>query len=266
MKIATKLHVLSALLLAQAVGACSSGDNNTDPSRCNALTCPTGTCIADRCVVGDTSPDADADATTDVPVDVDVPDTDITVFDTIDAPDVEVDVPVLGTLGEPCLRNDQCESNICTDSDIGLICTERCVETCSLPGYACVARPGESGNVCEPVPEFLCKACTANNECGVGGFCTTQANGDFCAPPCNAGSSCDEGYICDNTSVTLADGTVALRELCVPETGLCNPLRGRGGLNALSTTMRSARFTLTGRITYPPRVMTGGVYTLISGQ
>ncbi|MCB9521015.1 MAG: hypothetical protein H6699_09080 [Myxococcales bacterium] len=259
------LAVGSTLAVA-LVAACSGGGGTTPDagSTCTALTCPVGNCVAGRCVNGD------AGGETGDPGEVDVDGGGIEVIGGDDLTDVrDAEVVELGGLGDPCSGAGDCASGYCIEGPRGgLVCSELCSTTCSVEGYECRVIQNSGGDLvqlCAPVRQILCQECREDGECGLGGFCLRQGNGDFCATPCATGRLCPDGYACDNVSVSGGGETPELVPVCVPQSGLCNPRSVEGGMNSIESAMSSPRFRLTGRLGAYPKILSGGLFRLFSG-
>src|SRR5690349_10109382 len=153
------------------------------------------------------------------PGDDDAPSTDGP--DPIDAP---TDAPLRG-FGEPCLDKGQCQSNICIFVGTGGRCTDLCsAGTCPADwgcfGVVDIIEPGTVTDVCVPVIDQLCSACTTDAECvqvSSGDRCLTYPDGTrFCGRDCRT-INCPTGYTCDDQSV----GGNVIKQ-CVPNSGACD--------------------------------------------
>ena len=207
-------HLAWTLTLA-LLGACAeptaSADCQSDGDCPPGLDCHRGACTqADTDDVG--LPDR-ADST---PLDV---------VDTIDDLDVGT---TTGGFGTPCISDDDCVSDFCTDTRRGPICSETCLDD----------RNCESGFVCRLVDNFgpdstlycveddLCRPCRDRADCrGRLDACLPQRNGTFCATPCER--ACPVGYDCNRHELEDPTAPEGLRtvEVCEPREGACNPLR-----------------------------------------
>jgi hypothetical protein len=137
--------------------------------------------------------------------------------------DAAVDAaPGLG-FGEPCTGNRECESGVCIFVGTGGRCTRLCSDDCPTEwgcyGVIDVIDPGEIDNVCVPVIDNLCTACSGDPECTQLGMdrCLTYPDGDrYCSRDCSR-VGCPTGYRCE--AMTLGGTPV---QQCVPMSGACD--------------------------------------------
>ena len=126
------------------------------------------------------------------------------------------------TLGCACEDAIDCESGYCLEAagSGARICSEHCVDTCSLPGFICVLLENSGGDavrICVPEPERFCDPCDVVTDCGsLRAACVELDDGSFCAPPCAEGDTCPDAATCE--SVDTPDGP---RRVCVPTHGVC---------------------------------------------
>ncbi|HUQ05517.1 MAG TPA: hypothetical protein VM261_23605, partial [Kofleriaceae bacterium] len=139
--------------------------------------------------------DGDGDAAVDVDADSMPP---------IDAP---TDAMLKG-FGEPCLDKAECASNICIFVGTGGRCTDLCSGGSCPSDWGCfgvvdIIEPGVIHDVCVPVVDQLCTACSTDNECvqvSSQDKCVTYAGGDrFCGRDCRS-INCPSGYTCQDMS------------------------------------------------------------------
>ncbi len=156
--------------------------------------------------------DDDGDASVDVDADSNPP---------VDAP---TDAMLKG-FGEPCLDKAECASNICIFVGTGGRCTDLCgAGTCPADwgcfGVVDIIEPGSVHDVCVPVVDQLCSACSGDAECvqvSSQDKCVTYPDGDrFCGRDCRS-INCPAGYNCQDMSM---GGTVIKQ--CVPTSGACD--------------------------------------------
>ncbi|MBM4355921.1 MAG: hypothetical protein FJ109_19385, partial [Deltaproteobacteria bacterium] len=149
-----------------------------------------------------------------------------------DAPGAEVSEPdaVLpcdgpGCFGDPCQQNADCLSGFCILHLGNRVCTAECVEECP-EGFSCEQFGGAGRDlsfVCVSSYPTLCLPCAADSECKASPAdafqCAVYAGeGSFCAAPCDAGSPCPAGYLCQ--TVTSTSG--AASQQCVRAGGVCD--------------------------------------------
>jgi uncharacterized protein (TIGR03382 family) len=121
-----------------------------------------------------------------------------------------------GALGDRCLDNSECDSNICAiDSTAGeSFCTTLCELSEACPaGFGCVeglCRAGAGGG--------LGDACRENTDCA-SGICAIGVAVPFCTRTCTTAESCS-GFDC----VPTEDGAV---RVCAPPEGYVPPSPGR---------------------------------------
>ncbi len=149
--------------------------------------------------------------------------------ETDSAPDVapldtlDVDEPLCDGLGCPCEEQQECASGYClrVGGSDARVCSERCIDRCSEPGYDCVLLENDVGDavrLCVPVSDAYCRPCGRDADCGsVRALCQEQLDGDFCATPCVEDRACPEGAVCE--LVSAAGDTL---RVCVPEAGVCS--------------------------------------------
>ncbi len=150
-------------------------------------------------------------------------------------------------IGADCLsaRDDGCVSDLCLVLDTSTAyCTQPCQAQADCPtGYLClssslgsVCQARGAGGVCSAeadcpaglqcdtasarcyiaVTRSACGACTSNLQCGTGGTCHDEGDGDtFCAPACGAGNSCPSGFLCAPVSGGADAGSGEMG--CLPE-------------------------------------------------
>ncbi|MBE7454098.1 MAG: hypothetical protein HS111_36210 [Kofleriaceae bacterium] len=131
---------------------------------------------------------------------------------------------MLKGFGEPCLDKAECQSNICIFVGTGGRCTDLCAGGSCPADWGCfgvvdIIEPGSVHDVCVPVIDQLCSACTGDPECTQVGQdrCLTYPDGKrFCGRDCR-NVACPGGYTCEDMS---AGGTV-IRQ-CVPQSGACD--------------------------------------------
>ena len=172
------------------------------------------------------------------------PDTsaDISTFDTIrdgNLPDISGEVADTGeclSLGCPCEDDEECSSGYCIRSATGDggICSEFCVDECSLEDYDCLLLENSDGDavrLCVPNASSYCLPCARDADCGsLDAFCIEQAGGRYCATPCPDDRSCPGNGVCTEVNTGLG-----IEDLCVPLEGVCeecldedDDARGRG--------------------------------------
>lgn len=166
----------------------------------------------------------------------------------IDAEPIDaVDAPPLADFGEPCLDNDECESHICIFVGTGGRCTRLCDSDCPADwgcfGVVDIIDPGQVDNVCVPVIDQLCSACTSDPECTQIGMdrCLTYPDGDrYCSRDCRT-VGCPNGYTC--TDMTI--GGMPARQ-CVPASGACDCDATNAGMMETCTITTPLATTCTG--------------------
>jgi len=134
-----------------------------------------------------------------------------------------IDAVPLHPFGEPCLDNDECDSGVCIFVGTGGRCTRLCDSDCPADwgcfGVIDVIDPGQVDNVCVPVIDQLCSACSGDSECTQLGMdrCLAYPDGDkYCSRDCRT-VGCPSGYAC--TDLTIAG---APARQCVPQSGACD--------------------------------------------
>ena len=197
------LLLLAGVMLAACASSSPGGpcDPQDEACACDVATpCPTGwTCgPSGTCVV-----DVDAGA-----IEIDAQ---------------GIDAPPLKTFGDPCLNNDECDSNVCIFVGTGGRCTRLCDNDCPTDwgcfGVIDVIDPGQVDNVCVPVIDALCTACSGDPECTQLGMdrCLTYPDGDrYCSRDCST-VGCPAGYTCNSMTI----GGTPVRQ-CVPASGACD--------------------------------------------
>jgi hypothetical protein len=189
--------------------ACASSNpgGNCDPNTQTCACSGPGSCAAGFICDDDTS--------------TCVADVDAQVGPIIDAP---TDAMLKG-FGEPCLDKGECASNICIFVGTGGRCTDTCTSGSCPADWGCfgvldIIDNGIVSDVCVPVVDQLCTACSGDAECvQVSSMdrCLTYPGGDrFCGRDCRT-IGCPTGYNCIDQSV---GGTVIKQ--CVPTSGACD--------------------------------------------
>lgn len=71
-------------------------------------------------------------------------------------------------------------------------------EAVSGQPYAGVCRASDvtDGDGVQPPPDYLCRSCTEDGDCGGEGRCTQLPAGKFCTSPCATNDDCPSGYFC----------------------------------------------------------------------
>src|SRR4051812_3431056 len=123
-----------------------------------------------------------------------------------DAPEAPVDAPPKNDFGEPCTKNDQCESGLCILVGTSGQCTKTCGD-CPA-SYGClgvtgIQVEGQVTFVCVPTSSQLCTTCTQDSECTLVGMdkCVTYPDGDkACAQDCTT-IGCPTGFACNTVNI-----------------------------------------------------------------
>ncbi len=165
----------------------------------------------------------------------------------IDLTDAPTDAMLRG-FGEPCLDKGQCQSNICIFVGTGGRCTDFCsAGTCPSEwgcfGVVDIIEPGVVTDVCVPVVDQLCSACTGDPECVQVGQdrCLTYPDGKrFCGRDCRT-VACPSGFNCQDQSV----GGTVIRQ-CVPTSGACDCDATNMGMSEACTIMTPLATTCAG--------------------
>ncbi len=210
------------LLLVVAVFSCHEGDDRTGAT-VDGQSLVTDATLGDV-AVGDTATADDAQSDSD-PVFPELPNVDedgqLTDGDGVNISE-EIASVCPGGFECPCDGNSDCDSGFCVQGPFGSICTIGCVDECPT-GYSCKAGGGgaDVNFVCVPNLETLCRACASDQDCGLEGFCATDASGQGrCTRLCDANTPCPQGFGCEET-----DGVAS----CIPDGGTCpcgEPLLG----------------------------------------
>ena len=137
--------------------------------------------------------------------------------------------PECRTLGCPCEADLECESGYCVEHpDGGDVCSEFCLDDCSLEDYECVLLQNSGGDavrICIPLGDSFCDPCQVSADCGsLRAACVPVVDGDRCITPCGAERTCPEGAVCE---ATVVEGDA--RDLCVPIDGVCEGCVDRDG-------------------------------------
>ncbi len=118
---------------------------------------------------------------------------------------------VPGEAGWPCDAAEDCLEPWCIDTPDGKKCTQTCTEECPL-GWECMEYPPAKPDLiflCLPPSTSLCRPCTKNGDCLVGGVdfgdvCVDYgAAGSYCGKPCLESSECPAGYQCEEVTDVL---------------------------------------------------------------
>ncbi|HVK71847.1 MAG TPA: hypothetical protein VM734_00950, partial [Kofleriaceae bacterium] len=150
--------------------------------------------------------------------------------------------------GEPCLDRNECESEICIlVGASGGRCTRLCTGGDCPSDWGCfgvidIIEPGAVNEVCVPVVDQLCSACTTDAECTQIGadLCLTQPTGGrFCGRDCRS-VACPSGFTCQDMSA----GGEVIRQ-CVPTSGACDCDATSMGMTQSCTIMTPAPFSTT---------------------
>ena len=128
------------------------------------------------------------------------------------------------TLGCTCERDGDCISGYCIRVGDGSerVCSEICVDDCSLEEYDCVTLQSSGSDavrICVPTPPNYCAPCERDADCGsTENLCREQLDGLFCATECSNDRPCPPGAEC---SILETGGTEF--NVCVPTAGVCSP-------------------------------------------
>ena len=105
----------------------------------------------------------------------------------------------------PCDSNDDCDSGWCINTAHGKVCTEFCVDECTLQTWTC-AQITQTGTdvvyICVPKFSRLCDPCSTNEDCLeyddlAGNVCINYGpKGSFCGVACDTTEDCPGGYSC----------------------------------------------------------------------
>ncbi len=163
--------------------------------------------------LGDT--DTDGSATED-PGAIDV----IADVEDVDEDEASADTGECRSLGCPCERDADCDADFCVrHPEGGMVCSERCGESCSIEGYECrTLRDGaDLVRYCVPLGDPYCQPCAIDADClATENLCMTLADGEFCATGCGDGAACPDAASC----VTVVVGDVRV-PVCVPDSNQC---------------------------------------------
>ena len=191
--------------------------------------------LAVACSGGETSPvlvpdssDATIGEVADGTTFIDSAEPDI-VPDIPEAPEIEVVEPPdektpLAAFGDPCIADEECESDICLYGECSVACQDECPD-----GYVCAeyTPAPEPGFACIPVDLTSCSPCSADADCqpyGMAGgelaaYCIDYGiEGAFCAIACTDDESCGNGYECIATASLDGDDV----SVCKRKTGVCD--------------------------------------------
>ena len=196
--------------------------------------------IGGRDVTG--TPDLGLDSGTDAATLPELPGLDVVeVFDWT-TPDLPLDLtgadfgPEPGEAGYPCDDGDDCLSGFCVQTMDGKQCSVTCVDECPFD-WQCVQDTGSLPDilyVCAPAFVSLCRPCTVNTDCAVGGLdggekCVEYGGaGAFCGASCEVDGDCPAGLVC--SQVTDSSGGAVVQ--CVKDEGLeceCSQMFVDGG-------------------------------------
>ena len=184
------------------------------------------------CGGGESSPVLQADSTdltageiADGTTFIDNAEPDVVVPDVPVEPEIDLFIPPdentpLAVFGDPCMADEDCETEICVHGECSLYCVEECPD-----GYFCAnyTSAPESFFVCMPVALTSCLPCSGDADCqpyvGLNAYCIDYGiEGDFCGIGCNEDADCGNGYSC--LSTTSLDGEEV--SVCKRKTGVCN--------------------------------------------
>ncbi len=145
--------------------------------------------------------------------------------------------PVVGGLGDGCLFDSDCASNLCqpTADNAGKVCSQQCGvggTPCPAEGWACQLDIARGANVCVKEDTSgsnnggaegdLCRPCTSDSACGANNACLPLA-GDpttsVCARDCTGlgDLGCPPDYRC----AQIEGSGDAILNQCVPTNGFC---------------------------------------------
>ncbi|MBZ0232901.1 MAG: hypothetical protein K8M05_11275, partial [Deltaproteobacteria bacterium] len=171
----------------------------------------------------------------------------------VDASDTPpIDAPtdaMLKGFGEPCLDKAECTSNICIFVGTGGRCTDLCGGGSCPADWGCfgvvdIIEPGSVHDVCVPVVDQLCSACSGDAECvqvSSQDRCVTYSGGDrFCGRDCRT-INCPAGYNCQD----MSEGGTVIKQ-CVPTSGACDCDATNMGMSEACTIMTPFATTCAG--------------------
>ena len=131
---------------------------------------------------------------------------------------------ILGSFGDACESNLDCEDNWCVSAGEENLCTYTCLGDECPNGWSCRAVSNNSQDVtliCVPQEERLCKPCESDRDCPSGG-CYDLDGEQVCGTNCEIDDECQAGYLCQAVG---ADGV----KLCSPSSGSCSCDANRSG-------------------------------------
>lgn len=139
-----------------------------------------------------------------------------TLFQTAGTDVVFICRPPGALLGEPCAAGPECQSDLCLQTEEGLLCSASCALAACPQDWTCGQSNGEY--VCLPPWQRgtgLGQQCSGNDEC-LSERCVHVTGGWICSVPCDG--DCPAGLVCGETS---ADGQALAA--CVPPTSPRGP-------------------------------------------
>jgi hypothetical protein len=107
---------------------------------------------------------------------------------------------VLHPEGDPCEKDDDCESGLCFAlKGEASLCGRKCTSGCDAQTQICT-QLGFQRYGCVPKKPGLCRPCETNDDCPYpADSCVFIAGQKVCSQDCSFDSSCPEGYRCDFT-------------------------------------------------------------------
>ena len=225
---AAKLNILWAILLATALGACSTHSTPPPGDGVDAEAGDADAALADV--------DAKADADSAIAADAD------THLDGAETPDVDANLPDGATAADAdagsdiasncpggpfcdCKTDTECDSGKCLETPNGHTCAPTCVEAGCPSGYAC--KPlggGDPLNYCVANHLSLCAPCATNKDCQAQGvtdaLCLDYGDvGHFCGGTCAIDGDCGDGYSCVDAPDPVGGGKTVKQ--CKAKAAVC---------------------------------------------